>query len=128
VPGRVARIVVIDDQRDVLDTTAMLLRGDGHDVRCVRDGDQALAEAGRWVPDVVLLDIFMPGPNGFAIARKLRMGHPEAPMLLVMASAGDLDEATLREAGEAGFDRCVDKTDAHPALCAILAHGAPQPH
>ena len=122
------RVLIVDDDADFRQSLAALLRDDGHDVRCVRDGEQALAEASRWPPDIVLLDIFMPGPNGFVTARKLRSGCPGAPMLLVMTSAGELDEATLRQAGEAGFDRCVDKTDAHPALCAILAQSAPRIH
>jgi CheY-like chemotaxis protein len=121
-------VLIVDDDADFRLSLAALLRGDGHDVRCVRDGEQAVVEAGRWQPDVVLLDVFMPGSDGFVTARRLRCRRPRAPMLLVMTSGGQLDEATLLHAGEAGFDRCVDKTDAHPALCAILAQDAPLAH
>lgn len=122
------RVLIVDDDADFRQSLAELLRGDGHDVRCVRDGGQALAEAGAWLPDVVLLDIFMPGHSGFVTARKLRERCPQAPMMLVMASAGELDETTLAQAGEAGFDRCIDKTRAHDALCAILAQQSPTLH
>jgi CheY-like chemotaxis protein len=122
------RVLIVDDDADFRESLAALLRGDGHDVRCVRDGKQALAEAGNWLPDVVLLDIFMPGQDGFAIARKLRKQFPELPMTLVMTSAAELDESTLVHAGKAGFDRCVDKTRAHAALAAILAQQTPVRH
>jgi len=75
----------------------------------------------------VLLDIYMPGATGFAVARELRAGYPDTQMMLVMTSGRDLDEATLVEAGEAGFDRCVDKTNALPAVQDIIARDLPRP-
>ena len=103
----------------------VLLRDDGHEVRCANDGLHALEEAAAWPPDLVLLDIYMPGPTGFVTARRLRANCPGRRMVLVMTSAGDLDEATLAGAGEAGFDLCVDKTNALTDVRAILADHFP---
>jgi CheY-like chemotaxis protein len=120
------RVLIVDDDADFGQSLAALLRREGHDVRCVRDGTEAVAQASCWLPELVLLDIFMPGPSGFATARELRSGCPDMPMYLVMTSAADLDETTLVNAGEAGFDRCVDKTNALPAVQEIIARELPQ--
>lgn len=122
-----ARVLVVDDNPDFRASLAVLLRSDGHEVRCARDGTQAICEALCWPPDLVLLDVYMPGPDGFAIARKLREDCPDPSMLVVMTSAGDLDEATLACAGEARFDRCIDKTDALAGVQALLADRFPGP-
>ena len=122
---RARRVLIVDDDSDFRQSLAVLLQGEGHDVRCARDGVQAVSEATGWPPDLVLLDIWMPGPSGFATARRLREHRPDPRMLVVMTSAGDLDEATLQCAGEAVFDRCIDKTDALTAVQAILADQFP---
>lgn len=119
------RVLIVDDDADFMQSLGVLLRDDGHEVRCANDGLHALEEAAAWPPDLVLLDIYMPGPTGFITARRLRANCPGRRMVLVMTSAGDLDEATLAGAGEAGFDLCVDKTNALTDVRAILADHFP---
>lgn len=119
------RVLIVDDDSDFRQSLGVLLRHDGHEVRCAYDGLHALREAAAWAPDLVLLDIYMPGPSGFVTARRLRADWPGKRMVLVMTSAGDLDEVTLATAGEAGFDRCVDKTNALTDVRAILADHFP---
>ena len=67
------RIMVVDDNHDGADSLALLLGAQGHDVRTVYDGESAVAEAARFHPRVVLLDLGMPGLDGFDTARRLRV-------------------------------------------------------
>ena len=67
-----ARIVVVDDQPDVLDTVGMLLRRDGHDVRAFRDPRAAVDAVLAERPDVLLTDLGMPGLSGWDVAREAR--------------------------------------------------------
>jgi CheY-like chemotaxis protein len=103
------RILVADDSVDVCETLSQLLRGLGHEVCAAFEGVGALALARTWQPEVVVLDVVMPGMNGFAVARALRAQFSADRMRIVMMSGYALDEATLKNAGEAGFDACLDK-------------------
>ncbi len=67
-----ATILVVDDQEDILQTTALVLSKDGHDVVTSRDGEAALEAARRDRPDMILLDIEMPGMDGWETLRLLR--------------------------------------------------------
>ncbi|MGH8231669.1 MAG: ATP-binding protein, partial [Steroidobacteraceae bacterium] len=66
------RILVADDNRDSAETLAMLLRIDGHDVTITHDGAAALAAFNRCAPEIALLDIGMPGINGYELASRIR--------------------------------------------------------
>jgi CheY-like chemotaxis protein len=90
-------------------------------VRLAADGAQALELAEQWSPEFVILDVHMPGINGYEVARTLRRRFPPRAMRLVMMSGTDLDETTLRAAKEAGFDHCVDKTLAVAEIDALLS-------
>lgn len=68
-----ARILVVDDQEDILQTTALILSKDGHDVLTANDGIAALEAARAGSPDMILLDIEMPGMDGWETLRLLRL-------------------------------------------------------
>ena len=68
-----ARILVVDDQEDILQTTALILRKDGHEVLTASDGIAALETARAAGPDLILLDIEMPGMDGWETLRLLRL-------------------------------------------------------
>src|SRR5436190_16833125 len=70
------RILVVDDNEDAADTLAVLLRMWGHDVHTAYSGEDALESALAYRPDCMLLDIRMPGMDGYALARQLRQ-QPE---------------------------------------------------
>lgn len=96
-------ILVVDDNRDAADMLASYLRLDGYDVRTAYDGNEALVQLECGLPDAVLLDLGMPGLNGYETAQCLRR-YPGAERVAVLALTGwGHDEARYRAAA-AGFD------------------------
>jgi DNA-binding response OmpR family regulator len=67
------RILVVDDDREILDLTQMILRDGGYEVRTQPGGEAALAEARSWRPHLILLDINMPGMDGWEVLRLLKI-------------------------------------------------------
>jgi PAS domain S-box-containing protein len=100
---RAKRILVVDDNRDAAESLAMLLQLAGHDVRTIHDGRQVLATAEAERPELILLDIGLPGQDGYAIARQLR-SHPEFAVTTLVALTGYGTADDRRRSHEAGFD------------------------
>lgn len=100
------RILVIDDNRDAADTLAHLLRKSGNEVRSTYEGHTALEEIDRFRPDVVLLDIGLPGMSGYEVARRIRLS---GPAMLLIAVTGYGQEEDRRLAAAAGFDHHLVK-------------------
>jgi DNA-binding response OmpR family regulator len=67
------RVLVVDDDLEILELTQMILRDGGYSVRVRSSGEAALQEARRWNPDLVLLDINMPGMDGWEVLHLLRV-------------------------------------------------------
>jgi CheY-like chemotaxis protein len=102
------RILVVDDNEEAGESLAMLLRLFGHEVRVVLDGESALAESCALSPDVVLLDISLPGGmNGFEVARQLRVRRGDT--LRLVALTGWADAEARRRGEEVGFDHYLAK-------------------
>jgi PAS domain S-box-containing protein len=97
------RILVVDDNRDSAESMAMLLRLFGNDVRTVQDGRLALEVAAAYHPNVVLLDIGLPGLDGMEVCRRLRARHDEIQPLIVALTGYGMEE-DRRRSKEAGFD------------------------
>src|ERR671926_1536336 len=89
------RIVIADDDRDTATTLAMVLRDEGHEVHTTLRGDEVLDACRLLRPDVVVMDINMPGMSGYAVARELRARHGTLAPLLV-AISGVWTQATDR--------------------------------
>jgi CheY-like chemotaxis protein len=121
---RTRRIVVADDNRDAADSLAMLLKMDGHDVTVVYDGPQALAAIRQKSPDVALLDIGMPGMNGYEVARAVRSDYARDSLMLV-AVTGWGQQADIAAAKAAGFDRHFTKPIDPDQLAAMMVNAAP---
>ena len=98
------RILIADDERDTASMLAAILRDEGHETHVVLRGDEVL-EIDRLVrPDVVILDVNMPGMSGFAVAREIRTRRGIAAPLLV-AISGKWTRKEDQQLGEAaGFD------------------------
>jgi CheY-like chemotaxis protein len=97
------RVLVVDDDTDSADSMALLLRMYGHEVRTAADGVQALRAAQEQQPDVVLLDIVLPGMNGFEVARRLQQQQTGKRSLFV-AVTGFREEADRHFSPDANFD------------------------
>lgn len=81
------RILVVDDEHSIADSTAEILASSGFDVRCCYSGDEALAIAREFVPNVLLSDVLMPGLNGFDLALQLKKLYPDCKLLLFSGQA-----------------------------------------
>jgi PAS domain S-box-containing protein len=119
IPETVRRVLVVDDNRDAAETLALLLRSSGQEVRLAYDGLSALKAADGFQPEVVLLDIGLPGMNGYEVARELRR-LPGLGQALLIAVTGYGMEADRRCALEAGFDRHIVKPVDPDRLLALV--------
>ena len=103
------RILVVDDNVDAAETLAMLLGLEGHKTCVAHTGEAALRSALEFQPNVVLLDIGLPGLSGNEIARRLRREERLPKPLLLIALTGWGSDEDRRKAKEAGFDRHLVK-------------------
>jgi signal transduction histidine kinase/CheY-like chemotaxis protein len=113
------RILVADDNRDAAHTLAMLLRLDGHEVRSVHDGLEALAIGDGFEPQLVLLDIGMPMLDGYETARQIQE-RPWGKHAHLVALTGWGLEADRRRAMAAGFHDHLVKPGEPDALKAVI--------
>ena len=119
------RILLVDDNADVAVSMSRLLRVLGHEVCVALNGAKALDIAEEFRPDVVMLDIAMPGMNGYEVARTLR-SRPLGNKMTLVAVTGWGREDDQRRSAEAGFDRHLTKPVDPLVLEAFLdtvAHG-----
>jgi two-component system CheB/CheR fusion protein len=121
-PAASLRILVADDNRDAADSLQKILALYGHEVRVAYDGAQALALGEEFRPRVAILDIGMPGSDGYDVARKLRTRH--GSRLTLVALTGWSQEADRRRAREAGFDHHLTKPVDPQSLNSLLADAA----
>jgi two-component system, sensor histidine kinase len=105
---RPTRVLVVEDNLDAALTLADLLGIWGYEVSTVHDGLSAVETAPRFRPDVVLLDIGLPGIDGYEVARRLRR-RPELAGLLIVAVTGYGQESDRQRSREAGFDHHLVK-------------------
>ena len=113
------RVLVVDDLRDSADSLAVLLAAMGHSARSACDGPQALRLADSFRPQVVLLDLGMPGMNGYEVCRRLRE-LPGGNALTIIAQTGWGQDEDRRRTREAGFDHHVVKPIDMAALIALF--------
>jgi PAS domain S-box-containing protein len=117
-PPRVTRrVLIVDDNPDAAETLALLVSTLGGEAQTAYDGEGALRCAAAFRPDVILLDIGMPGMDGYETCRRLRAG-PSGQDALVVALTGWGSEEDRRRTAEAGFDDHLTK----PADPQLLEH------
>lgn len=119
------RIVIADDNHDIVDSLSMLLEIDGHKVYPTYDGVGAIRLAKALKPDFLLLDIAMPHINGYDVARQIRSRSWGSDMQIVAITGRGLPEDRKR-AMHAGFDFHLTKPIALDVLSGILAARAAQ--
>jgi len=101
-----ARVLVIDDEPAIRDTMRMILEYEGHDVLVAGSGQEGLTMAERESPDLVFLDIKMPGVDGLEVLSRLRATNEALPVVMVSAHG---TAATALEAGRLGAFRFIEK-------------------
>jgi CheY-like chemotaxis protein len=114
------RVLVVDDNPDAADTFAVLLRAWGHETDVVYNGRDALESADQHLPDAALLDLNMPGLDGFATAQRLRRFAGSRKLLLVALTSYS-DPITRALAAEVSFDQFVVKTEELGKLQGLLS-------
>jgi DNA-binding response OmpR family regulator len=92
------KILVVEDETALRETLAYTLKREGFDVLAVEDGPKALATAKEHPPDVILLDIMLPGIDGFEVCRRLRAGT-NVPILMLTAREDEIDRVVGLEMG-----------------------------
>ncbi len=114
------RLLVVDDNGDAAESLALLLHAVGAEVRTAHDGPAGLAQAAAFRPQAVLLDLGMPGMDGFEVARRLRLDPAQAGLVIV-ALTGWGQEEDRRRTRAGGFDHHLTKPVDIDALLDILA-------
>ena len=123
--GTGLRVLVVDDNIDAADTLSALLEMGGHATRVANDGCQAIEMAGKFQPQVVFLDIGLPGMNGYEVARKLReMPGMEQAILVALTGWGTREDRA--RSSEAGFDHHLTKPADMNAVETLLSGLASQ--
>lgn len=118
--GNKLRILVVDDNRDAAESLALLLENDGHQVLTAFDGICALEIARTERPDIMLLDIGLPGMDGYAVAQALRQNQElEQTVLIALTGYGQPDDRKKSSASE--FDEHLVKPIDMKRLRKLLA-------
>ncbi len=114
------RILVVDDNVDTVLSFSMLLRASGHDVQTAHDGLKAVQAAIEYRPDIVLLDIGLPGLNGYEVAKQLR-ALPDWKHVVLVALTGYGQDSDRQTSSAAGFTHHLVKPARFEELQKILA-------
>ncbi|MDR5763085.1 MULTISPECIES: response regulator [unclassified Caballeronia] len=123
-PRRPLRILVVDDHALGAEAVALALSSAGHEARFAVSGRSALEQIALWTPDVAVLDINMPSPDGFQLAALLRA--MELLRDLVLIAYTSMDELAVKSKGiEAGFDGFCQKGMGTAPLLDMIALFAP---
>ena len=112
-------ILIVEDNADAREALRMLLELDGHDVAAAGEGMEALEIARSKDPDIALVDIGLPGIDGYEVARRVRALDKRRPLLIALTGYGQPEDR--RRATEAGFDSLLVKPVDPSALTDLLA-------
>jgi two-component system nitrogen regulation response regulator NtrX len=100
---RAGRVLVVDDEQDVRLVLGDFLASRGYDVTQAQRGAEALTLLERMRPDVVLLDVFMPGMDGMETLRRIVAAHPSLPVIMVTGNVDVEVTSKALEMGAAGY-------------------------
>ena len=114
------RILIVDDNRDIANSLAMMLRVMGNDTRTAYDGEEAVLASDEFRPDVILLDIGLPKLNGYEACRRMRE-QANGKRVIIIAQTGWGQDADRQRTHEAGFDHHLVKPVDPTALMTLLA-------
>jgi two-component system KDP operon response regulator KdpE len=92
------KVLVVDDEPQIRRALTLALEGHGYEVRTAEHGDQALIDLGTWTPDVMVLDLVMPGRDGFDVLREVRT-WTSLPIIVLSARGKESDKVTALDLG-----------------------------
>jgi signal transduction histidine kinase/ActR/RegA family two-component response regulator len=124
--SRPTKVLLVDDNLDALEAVGMLLELQGHEVRTAANATSALSMAHDFLPEVALIDIGMPGTDGFQLARQFR-AQTKFDETILVALTGFTAEAEVARGRAAGFDLHLTKPLSVEELHRFLAERAAQP-
>jgi CheY-like chemotaxis protein len=113
------RLLVVDDNKDAAESMSMLLQMWGHEVAYAYDGPSALETARQWQPEAVILDIGLPGMDGYEVAERLRT-LPRGKDAVLIAITGYGQDDDRRRSRRAGIDHHLVKPVAPDALRTLI--------
>ena len=116
------RVLLVDDNTDLVLMVALGLRREGYSVRTAGTGPDGLKAVQDWQPDIVLLDIGLPGMDGYEVARQLR-ADPGIHSPRLIALTGYARETDIAKSREAGFDAHLIKPFEFDDLLKVIGHG-----
>jgi CheY-like chemotaxis protein len=119
------KILVVDDNVDAAVTISALLKKWGHQVQAVYSGQSALEAVHNFRPEIILLDIGLPGMSGYDVAKNLR-AEPAAQGVIIAALTGYGQEADRKRSWESGFDYHLTKPPDPHILESLLASPRPR--
>ena len=108
-----ARVLVVDDEKLIVKGIRFSLEQDGYEVDCAYDGDEAIEKAKEREYDVVLLDVMLPGHDGFEVCQTIRE-FSEMPIIMLTAKGDDMDKILGLEYGA---DDYITKSEAPGIQC-----------
>ena len=123
-PFRKHRILLVDDSVEFAKIFERVVTRLGHDVRTARDGVEGAEAALEFRPDVVLLDIGLPGPDGYDVARRIR-DHPWGKGMIIVALTGYGQVIDERRFHDAGFDAHLAKPVDIEVLVTLIGRSPP---
>ena len=106
--AKTRKILIADDEPDILEIVSFNLRGEGYEVFTAKNGDEAIEEAKKNHPDLIILDVMMPGKNGFEVCNILRLQPDFKDTLIIFLTALN-DETTEIKGLETGGDDYITK-------------------
>jgi two-component system, OmpR family, response regulator len=109
------RILLIEDEKGLVQSLTWYFNREGYETTAVADGAEGLRKAQTLLPDLILLDLMLPGRNGFQVCADLRARGDWTPILVLTAKEGELDET---EALDTGADDYLTKPFSFPVLVA----------
>ena len=102
-----SKVLIVDDEPNIVTSLQFLMTKGGFQTAVARDGEAALAEAERFQPDLVLLDVNLPGRDGFEVCQALRASRPSSLKIVMLTAKGR--EAEVTKGLELGADAYVTK-------------------
>jgi DNA-binding response OmpR family regulator len=114
------RLLIVDDERLIADTLATIFRNEGYDARAAYSAEEALALIDSWIPELAILDVYLPGMNGIDLAIRLKAEVPSCRITLFSGQSSSND--LLDQARRDGHALDIIPKPVHPSeLLSLLA-------